>query len=88
MTGFNDLPNELIVEVWREVADAESVENFAVTSKRIYALGSGFMTEHNELKADFSSIHHYEGSNPAETLKTLLMNPCPALYVRNVSIDW
>ena len=58
MTGFTDLPNELIVHVWRQVRDPEAVQNFAVTSKRIYALGSDFIREHNELRARFSSVTH------------------------------
>ena len=51
MTGFTDFPNELIVEVWRQVLDPKSVENFALISKRIYALGGNFIKEHNELKS-------------------------------------
>lgn len=90
MASFNDLPNELIVEVWRQVLDPEAVESFALTSKRIYALGRNAIQEHNELKAKFSSIDHCEfdkGNNdPVETLKNLLLNPRAALYVRNVSI--
>lgn len=98
MTTFNDLPNELIVQVWRQVLDPEAVESFALTSKTVYALGRKFIQEHNELKAKFSSIEHYkyhdgdhygfhEGSDLVETLKILLLNPRAALYVRNVYID-
>lgn len=98
MTTFNDLPNELVVEVWRHVLDPEAVESFALTSKTVYALGRNFIQEHNELKAKFSSIDHYtfhdgghrefyEGSDLVETLKNLLLNPRAALYVRNVYID-
>ena len=89
MTGFTDLPNELIVEVWRQVVDPKSVERFALTSKRIYALGGDFVKEHNELKANFSSLPHYESepdSGPAETLKILLQRPRIALYVRTISV--
>lgn len=53
MTGFTDLPNELMVEV----LDPEAVPNFAVTSKEIYALGSSFIKEHHELRARYSFIH-------------------------------
>ena len=91
MTGFDNFPNELIVEVWRQVVDPESVENFALTSKRIYALGGKFIEEHNELKANFSAIVRcrYEADYAlAATLETLLENSRAALYVRNVSIDW
>lgn len=51
MTGFTDLPNELMVELWSKVLDPEAVPNFAVTSKKIYALGGSFIKEHNELRA-------------------------------------
>ena len=92
MTGFTDLPNELVVEVWRQVVDPKSVENFALTSKRIYALGRCFVREHNVLKLKFSSIPHSlsgTDSGPAETLRTLLQNCRAALYVRELlSDDW
>ena len=92
MTGFTDLPNELIVEVWRQVVDPKSVENFALSSKRIYALGGDFIEEHNELKAKFSSLPQYDSepdSGPAETLKILLQRPRIALYVRTISVsEW
>ena len=92
MTGFDDFPNELIVEVWRQVVDTNSVENFALTNKRIYALGSKFIEEHNELKVKFSSIPHYVSgtdSGPALTLKLLLQDYLVAIYVRLLfSEDW
>ena len=90
MTSFTDVPNELIVEVWRQVVDPKSVENFALTSKRIHALGGDFIKEHNELKVKFSSVSEYGLGlriGPAETLETLLQNPRIALYVRTISID-
>ena len=90
MTNFSDLSNELIIEVWHYILDPEAVENFAVTCKTIYSLGRPFIYEHNELKAKYSSITHASedtGNSPAETLKTLLLNPRAALYVRNVSIN-
>lgn len=98
MTTFNDLPNELIVEVWRQVLDPKAVESFALTSKTVYALGRNVIQEHNELKAKFSSIDHYElheggyyelheGSDLVEALQILLLNSRAALYVRNVYID-
>ena len=90
MTGFTDFPNELIVEVWRQVVDPKSVENFALTNKTIYALGGDFIEEHNELNFKSSSINHYQNrlglDCPAESLKTWLHNPRAALYIRTVSI--
>ena len=92
MTGFADFPNELIVEVWRQVVDPSSVENFALTDKRIHALGGRFIKEHNELKVKFSSVPYYvsgKDSGLAETLRILLQNCRAALYVRELlSEDW
>lgn len=73
------------------MVDPKSVENFALTSKRIYALGSGFVREHNDFQFSFSSIGRCREETDhalAATLKTLLENPRAALYVRNVSIEW
>ena len=90
MTGFSDLPNELVIRVWHHVLDPEAVENFALASKTIYALGGSFIAKHNELKVQFSAISHGDrevGSSPAETLKSILLNPRAALYVREVFVD-
>ena len=90
MAHFSDLPNELVIEIWRHVLDPEAVENFALASKKIYALGSAFIQKHNELSARFSSINHceYDAMNrPADTLRESLLNPRASLYVRRVSID-
>ena len=90
MTGFTDFPNELIVEVWRQVLDPKSIENFALTNKTIYALGSDCIKEHNVLNSKSSSVIHYPSrlgiDCPAEMLKTWLQNPRSALYIRTVSI--
>ena len=89
MTGFSDLPSELIIHVWYYVLDPEAVENFALTSKTIYALGGPFIAEHNELNAQFSTISHREREmdhSPAETLKSILLNPRAALYVRELHV--
>ena len=53
MTGFLDLPNELVVEVWRLLQVPEDVEAFALTSKRVYALGGGAIAAHSELRSRF-----------------------------------
>ncbi|KAL9073095.1 MAG: hypothetical protein Q9161_003149 [Pseudevernia consocians] len=90
MTGFSDLPNELVVEVWRLLRDPEDIEAFALTSKRFYALGSDAIAAHNELRSRFWSIRHDPDdltSTPADTLRSLLLNPRAALYVRNLTID-
>ena len=81
MTGFTDLPNEMIVEVWRHVVDPESIENFALTNKTIYALGGDFIREHNELNAIHLSIDYLE-----ESFRTVLQTSRAALYIRTVSI--
>ena len=90
MTGFSDLPNELVVEVWCLLRDPEDIEAFALTSKRVYALGSDAIAAHNELRSRFWSIRHDPDdltSTPADTLRSLLLNPRAALYVRNLTID-
>lgn len=88
MKGFSDLPNEIVVQVWRSVLQPEDVQNFALTTKGIMALGRAFIEEHNRLKARFSSILNFQSRmDPADMLKTLLLNPRATLYVRNISID-
>lgn len=94
MARFSDLPNELVITVWHHVLDPEAIESFALVSKKVYALGSSFIAEHNELKREFSCVAHSTHdiitgiiTRPADTLKELLLRPRTALYVRNVFID-
>ena len=90
MKGFSDLPNEIVVEVWRLIQDPRDVEAFAFTSKKIYALGDAAIAEHNELKAKFSSVPCRDDEISVDTvdvLKSLLLSPRAALYVQRISID-
>lgn len=90
MARFPDLPNEIVLMVWRQVLDPETIENFALTSKNVYALGSSFVKEHNELKSEFSCISVCEDdayTSAGDALKDLLLNPRAALYVRSIYVD-
>lgn len=74
-TGFTDLPNELMSELWSKVLDPEAVQNFAVTSKSWVAVSSKSTTS---CALDrYSFIHHRQdrvGSSLVEILKALLHN--------------
>ena len=94
MARFSDLPNELVITVWHHVLDPDAIESFALVSKKVYALGSSFIAEHNKLEREFSCVAHSKHdiipnitTRPADTLKELLLRPRTALYVRNVFID-
>ena len=84
MTGFSTLPNELIEEIWRYIEDPYAVEAFALTSKKIYDVGTIFIHEHNTLKAKFNTVLR----NPAKILRQLLLNPRAALYIEHLTLDW
>ena len=67
----------------------EEIENFALVSKHIYAVGSPFIMEHNKLKKEFSIFEtgpNTRASAPAYLLKNVLLRPRVALYVTHLSI--
>lgn len=87
MAVFSDLPNELVIHIWTYVIEPESVESFALVSKRIYGLATPFLKEHKCLKQQFSRFHY---SSPryraAGLLKAILLNPRIALYIKEFKI--
>lgn len=90
MASFSDLPNELVAMVWGHVLDPDAIESFALISKNVYALGSSYIREHNELKREFSSISVSEedaDTRVGHALEGMLLNPRAALYVRRIYID-
>lgn len=89
MVRFSQLPNEMISEVWGHIVEPIDVENFALVSKHIYALGKSFVEEHNQLKREYSFVETGPGtraSAPAFLLKDVLLRPRVALYVTHLSI--
>ena len=83
MACLSNLPQELILGVWRQV-DPKDIEAFALTSKKIYALGSTAIKEHNELKRESTCISFRIDSVQLPLLDTLidhLSNPRASLYV-------
>ena len=89
MKTFNDLPNELVVEIWGHVVEPEGVESFALVSKRIFGLAAPFITEHARLKQQYSTLCYpggETGRRAAVLLETMLLNPRVALYVNELLI--
>ena len=92
MTGFNDLPNEIVLELWHHVLPPDNIASFALVSKRIFALAAASLKEHHRLKskyAIFESDGSTDGSMLAHRLKDVLLYPYIAFYVKNIRIcDW
>ena len=90
MAVFSDLPNELIMHIWSYVIEPESVESFALVSKRVYGLATLFLREHARLKQKYSAIYcpdfrMYNGA--AILLERMLLNPRIALYINDFRIE-
>lgn len=89
MASLSRLPNEMIAETWGHVLEPKDIENFALVSKNIYAIGIPFIMEHNKLKKEFSFFEtgsNTRASAPAYLLKNVLLRPRVALYVTHLSI--
>lgn len=90
MAVFSDLPNELIIIIWGYVIEPESVESFALVSKRVHGLAAPFVREHAILNLRYSQIWHSMARwRAADLLETILLNPRISLYMNEFRIvDW
>lgn len=75
MTRFNDLPNEIVLELWHHVPPPDNVASFALVSKQIFALATPFLKEYNRLKLTHYSVFdnhtNCDGSMSAHLLKNV-----------------
>ena len=92
MTGFNDLPNEIVLELWHHVLLPDDVASFALVSKRIFALATPSLKEHHRLRSKYAVLENEsskDGSMLAPLLKDVLLYPYIAFYVKNICVcDW
>ena len=93
MAIFSDLPNELIISIWGYMVEPQvepqSVESFALVSKRVYELATAFVEEHQRLRQQYTKIHDLEKGKhgrAAELLETMLLNPRVAVYINELQI--
>ena len=90
MTGFDDLPNELILELWHHVHPPDDIVSFALVSKRIFALSAPFLKEYHRLRSKYSGLANYKGYDGimmAQLLKDVLLDPHIALYVEELRLS-
>lgn len=92
MTGFDDLPNEIILELWHNILEPDDIASFAQVSSRIFALATPFLKEYHLLKSKYSKFENdnsCDGSMYAHLLKDVLLNPHIAFYVKELYLcDW
>ena len=90
MASFSSLPNELLIEIWRDLIHPDDIESFAMTSKGIRALAKPFLEEHRALKDTFSTCHTRLSAgkvSAAGLLKEITMNSRAALYVKKLVVN-
>ncbi len=95
MTGFDDLPNDLVLELWHHVLPPDDIVSFALVSKRIFALAAPFLKEYHRLRSKYSVISNYtdytgfDGIMLAHLLKDVLLDPHIAFYVEELRVsEW
>ena len=89
MAIFSELPNELIISIWGYVIEPQSVENFALVSKRVYELATPFVEENQRLRQRYTKILDLEKGKhgrAAELLEAMLLNPRIAIYINELQI--
>ena len=89
MAGFDDLPNEIILETLRFVLP-EDLENFAQASKRVFLLAKPFLERHRQLIRRYKRVcsrppFQVLGTIPS-LLRDIFKNPSIRRYVRDVEL--
>ena len=89
MTGFNDIPNEIILGVWTHVLAPEDIASFALVSKPVFALGTSFLEEYHRLRSRYTIVENNRSGDDctlAHLLNDVLLNPHIAFYVRHLHV--
>lgn len=82
MTGFRDLPNEIVCEVLKLVLPAD-LESFAQTSRRVFLLSRPFLQEHRKLIRLYATFDNYPPPGQerhTETRDGFSVGPLPTLF--------
>lgn len=90
MTGFADLPPELIRMLWTFILSPSSIHNIALVTRNINELGADSIVEDRRRERKYSRITHsglHTIGYLARVLEEVLLNPPIALYVRSLYID-
>ena len=94
MAGFNDLPNEIILDTLAVVL-LEDLENFAQTSKRVFLLAKPFLEHHRQLirlHSTFKGDQTWRDAFCSAPIPSLLMKirnePLIGRYVREVQLKY
>lgn len=89
MASFNNLPNELVLEIIR-LLFPEDLESFSSTCRLVHELAIKFLDEHRKLKKEYRNWV----TDPFESyrclfvlLREILENPRIALYVEGLKIQ-
>ena len=92
MTRFSDLPNEIVIQVWRHVLCPKDIESFAQVSKATNTLAESSLREHRRLKKKYTRWDNGSvgcGSELFRLLRDVLLYPHVALYIQELFIsDW
>ena len=91
MVRFSNLPDDIILELWKYILHPDDIKSFALVSRSIYALGHVCLKEHRRLKAQYSLIqtsYRSQGCGKAwgDLLKDILLNPHLAPYVTTLDV--
>ena len=93
MAKLTGLPNEIIVEILKNVSSVSDIDAFCLTSKDIRAVARPILVDHMSLKMRCTNWRNtvepglMASGPPAALLKDILDNPRVALYVNSLHIN-
>lgn len=92
MSAIEMLPTEVLTMVWELLRGPDDLKNFAMSCSAAANTGGKFLQEDLRLRKKYSSINNDntsgEGSVYAKLLKSILVDPNIALYVREFSASY
>ena len=89
LSGMDSLPNELLLDIWQYLHDANDIRNFALTSKRTYATAGDAIRKYRSFQLCYSSAKVWirgDVSPALDLLKAVLSRPYVGTYVETLHV--
>ena len=87
MASFNQLPNEIIIQIRDFVIEPQDIESFALVSKRTHVFSTPYVDEHAFLRLLFSRIRISPTNRSADLFVQTFQDPRAKFYFRDLQTE-
>ena len=87
MATFNQLPNEIIIQIWEFVFDPQDAKNFDLVSKRIHDFSLPYLDEHACFRMLLSRIRISPTNRSADLFSRMFQDPRAKFHLRDLQTE-